>query len=203
MKHFFQFQKAVPVWERGKELCMNHTIEFLTEVVNKEDYVLSLTGSSSYLVFVNDNFFAHGPARAAHGFYKVDELPLMEALSDGINKITIRCNGYNVNSFSYLDAPSFLCAEICLDNQVVCATGTNWNAFSFLARIQKVQRYSYQRTFAEVYCLDGAAGKPVELEQVANKSFMKRDVPYCEYTRLFPKCAFQRGEFTDSEKEIY
>lgn len=199
----FQFQKAVPVWEDGQEKTMNYTLEFATKLQGKRDYILSLAGASSYLVFVNDKFLAHGPARAAHGFYKVDCLLLKEYLSEGENRIVIRCSGYNVNSFSYIDAPSFLCAEVRQQGKVVRATGYDFEAFTYPQKIRKTQRYSYQRTFAESYFLGGKKGTPVTLIQTEDKQFLERDVPYCEYGQLFPVRVFRSGTFTISEKEQY
>lgn len=199
----FYFQKAVPVWEEGQEKTMNYTLEFKTRLHGRDDYILYLAGATSYLVFVNDKFFAHGPARAAHGFYKVDRLLLRDYLSEGENQIMIRCSGYNVNSFSYIEAPSFLCAEICLRGRVVRATGYDFMASTYPQKIRKTQRYSYQRTFSEAYELTGEQGMPVTLAQMEEKRFLERDVPYCEYEQLFPVKAFRCGVFTSSDKQQY
>ena len=199
----FCFQKAVPVWENGQEKTMNYTLEFKAQLQGTDDYILYLAGASSYLVFVNDRFLAHGPARAAHGFYKVDRLPLVDCLQEGENRIAIRCSGYNVNSFSYIDAPSFLCAEIRLKDMVVRATGYDFEAFTYPQKIRKTQRYSYQRTFAESYFLGGEKGTPITLMQTEEKQFLERDVPYCEYGHIFPVSAFRCGVFTTSDKQQY
>lgn len=200
----FKYQKALPVWEKGKAADMNYTLEFMSELQGKHDYKLYISGSSSYLVFVNNRFVAHGPARAAHGFYKVDCIFLRETLSDKKNIVTIRCTGYNANSFCYLDAPSFLCAEITLDDKVIVATGYDFDAFTYPAKIQKTQRYSYQRTFAEAYRLSKEElGTVVELEHIPGQTFIQRDVPYCEYQPLFPTKVFRHGSFSSSEKEHY
>lgn len=199
----FYFQKAVPVWEEGQDKTMNHTLEFKAQLQGRDDFILYLAGATSYLVFVNDRFFAHGPARAAHGFYKVDRLHLVDCLQEGENQIVIRCSGYNANSFSYINAPSFLCAEIRLGEKVVRATGYDFMASTYPQKIRKTQRYSYQRTFAESYFLGGEKGTPVTLLQTEDKRFLERDVPYCEYGHLFPVSAFRCGVFTTSDKQQY
>lgn len=203
MTNKFQYQKALPVWEKGKSTVMNHTLEFISKLQEAKDYQLYISGTSSYLIFVNDTFVAHGPARAAHGFYKVDCIPLRDFLSEGENTIIIRCTGYNVNSFCYLDTPSFLCAEILLENKVITATGYDFDAFTYPAKVQKTQRYSYQRTFAEAYRLTNECGTIVELENTSDKIFVERDVPYCEYKTLSPLHVFRCGSFSFSEKEHY
>ena len=199
----FYFQKAVPVWEEGQEMTMNYTLEFKAQLQGRDEYILYLAGSSSYLVFVNDRFLAHGPARAAHGFYKVDRLSLADYLQEGENQIVVRCSGYNVNSFSYINAPSFLCAEICLGGNVVRATGYNFEAYTYPQKVRKTQRYSYQRTFAEAYLLGRETGVSVKLANTEEKQFLERDVPYCEYRQLFPVKVFRYGTFTTSDKEQY
>lgn len=198
-----KFKKALPVWEKGKETVMNYTLEFSSRLYGIDNYTLYVSGSSSYLIFVNDTFVAYGPARTARGYYKVDCIHLSPFLSEGENQIVIRCTGYNINSFYFLDVPSFLCAEICLRNKVIMATGYNFEAYSYPAKIRKTQRYSYQRTFAEAYHLTDDVGLPVELEKVSDKVFIERDVPYCEYRPLYPDKTLFCGTFTTSEKPIY
>lgn len=200
---YFRFQRAVPVWEQGKQTEMNHTIECLATLYGVKDYVLYVAGASSYLVFVNDIFVAHGPARAAHGYYKVDKILLKSFLIQGENVIKIRCVGYNVNSFCYLDQTSFLCAEICEDGKVVACTGDGFVAKSYLERIKKVQRYSYQRPFAESYRLYEKNNGFIQLEKTTDKTFIERDVPYGEYHKVLPLCVLQRGNITISEKDEY
>ena len=105
----YVFEKALSVWEKANCMQMNQTLDFVTVIENPtKEMKLFVTGSSSYEVFVDRRFAAHGPARCAHGFYKVDELSLDPFGNDDPFEILIRVTGYNVNSYSYLDVPSFL-----------------------------------------------------------------------------------------------
>ncbi len=64
--------------------------------------------------------------------------------------------GYNANSYYLLDQPSFLQAEVAAGEQVLASTsgaGTPFAARVLDHRVQKVQRYSVQRPFIEVYRL--------------------------------------------------
>ena len=109
----YHFRLAKPIWERGKEYEMNVTLRFSTILTaDMQNPVLCLAASSSYVLTVDGVFVAHGPQRGPHGYYFVDEIPL--ALYQGIEPKTvcIQVAGYNCNSFSYLDQPSFLCAEL-------------------------------------------------------------------------------------------
>jgi len=95
-------------------------------------------------------------AFAGHGLYRVDELPLETLLKPGKNELLIEVAGYNSNSYYLLDQPSFLQAEIVSGDRVLAATGgEGFVEFIDRSRVQKVQRYSFQRTFSEVWRLPG------------------------------------------------
>lgn len=201
----YTFLEAVPVWKTGDAAVMNQTLAFSAVIGQAEDALLCVAGHCSYLVFVNDCFIAYGPARAAHDYYKVDELPLKGLLTQEKNTVTIRVVGYNVNSYCYLDRPSFLCAEIRSNGKVLAATGRDFTAGVYRARIQKVPRYTGQRTFSEAYDLNTDALTPIpcDLAPVGSKHFLQRDVPYCEHNRIVPKGVFRRGALRTSAKETY
>lgn len=74
--HDYSFKRAVPVWADGREKEMNVWLAFTTKVPCGKHTILSVTGSSAYNIRINGEFFAFGPARCAHGFYRVDELDL-------------------------------------------------------------------------------------------------------------------------------
>jgi len=61
--------------------------------------------------------------------------------------------GYNVNSYYLLDQPSFLQAEILRDGQVIARTAAEGDFACRLVseRVQRVQRYSFQRPFGEAW----------------------------------------------------
>ena len=208
----YKFIKATPIWERGAQLTMNRTLAFVTKVSGKStDCTLALAGASSFTVFVNGKFLAHGPARCAHGFYRVDEYALGELLDLDENTVEIRASGYNVNTFAYLDQPSFLCAEIVSGGKVLACTGVENNGFFVYAvteKMMKVHRFSYQRPFTENYRLgddafDYSAREALTVESCPEKHFICRDIPYGEYDVLFPARIMGVGNVTYSEKDKY
>ena len=152
------FVAAKPVWPEGRETEKNLFVGFRASFkapANARVW-LRATGSSLYRVWLNGEFLAHGPARAAHGFYRVDELDITSRLKPGANLVAFEVAGYNVNSFYLLDQPSFLQAEVVADGRVLAGTGVAGRAFEATVlreRVQKVQRYSFQRPFTEVYRL--------------------------------------------------
>ena len=206
----YSFKKALPVWEVGTEKMMNRSLVF-TANVGRGEYTLSLAGSSAFLVLVNGSFLAFGPARAGHGYYRVDEYALGNLLTADENTVEIRMFGYNVPSFEYVDLPSFLCAEITCGDEVIAYTSADDTGFacsSFDERMTKVQRYSYQRMFVENYILDNnyldySNRARFKVAVTEPKNFICRDLPYGEYKSLFPISVMGQGSVGYSEKEHY
>lgn len=152
------FLAARPVWPAGREREMNLAVGFRASFPRPEGIctVLRVTGSSLYRIHFNGGFVGHGPARAAHGYFRVDEWVLPAGLLQDENVVAIEVAGYNINSYYLLDQTSFLQAEIVSDGKVLAASGTSLKPFEAIipgSRIQKVERYSFQRTFMESYRL--------------------------------------------------
>lgn len=214
--HNYKFMSARGVWATGREREMNLTLDFVTNIEGGKDATLCVTGASSYIVLVNGEMIAHGPARSAHGYYRVDEIKLDKYITRNVNTVALRVVGYNVNSFSYLDVPSFLCAEIISDGKAVAYTDEHsggFCAYAFNERIEKVQRYSFQRTFVESYDLSEGAfaaeygdfenAEPVSLSLAGEKNYIYRDIPYGDYEEILPSAVIQGGNVSYSEKESY
>lgn len=207
----YSFKKAIPVWEKDNENAIHRALVFTSKIKKAEACTLSLAGSTAFTVLVNGNFVAYGPARAGHGYYRVDEYVLDSFLTEDENTVEIRIFGYNVPNFQYVDLPSFLCAEICVGGEVVAYTSSplvSFTAHSLDERMTKVHRYSYQRTFVENYKLtDGAfdysARAEIEIATTENKRFICRDLPYGEYTSIYPVSVMGFGSVSYSDKEKY
>ncbi len=203
----YKFRSAKAVWETGTSAVMNRWLVFRAEIKKSADVRIALTGSCAYVVRVNGDFVAFGPARSAHGYFRVDELDISKYLNDSINIVTVTVAGYNVCSFYHLDQPSFLTAEIISCGKVVAATGrSGFICRRFTEHEERVHRYSYQRTFCEVYNMNADSDKffkdadisgveTVSLECVGDKNYIERE---CEYT-LYPirtaKKIVRRGKF--------
>ena len=149
----FDFQRAVPIWAKEREREMNCELAFRAAISGAEA-VLRLTASSIYRVWMNGEFVAAGPARAAHGFYRVDEISLTPYLKLKRNTLVVEVVAFNVNSYDTLDQPGFLTAEVIQNDKVTAATGdASFAVFDLHERIQRIQRYSFQRAFGEAYRL--------------------------------------------------
>lgn len=150
------FRTARPVWPEGLEKEKNIHVGFRTVFSGggATQVSLRLTGATIYRVFLNGKFIQHGPARGPHGFYRVDELDLSKQTDEGDNLLAIEVIGYNCNSFAYLNQPSFLQAELTVNDTLTATTGgKGFEAVLLPDRIQKVERYSFQRPFMEAYAL--------------------------------------------------
>jgi alpha-L-rhamnosidase len=153
------FVSAKPIWPKGHETEKNLLVGFRASfnAESQDRVLLRATGATIYRVFLNGQFLAHGPARGPHGFYRVDEWDLSNRLQPGPNVIAFEVAGYNVNSYYLLDQPSFLQAEILgSGGRILASTGGKGAPFTAVIlrdRVQKVQRYSFQRPFSEVYRL--------------------------------------------------
>ncbi len=150
------FWLAKPFWPEGREKEMNLFVGFraVLDSPGVKPVVVRVAGVSLYRLFVNGKFRGYGPARGPLGFFRVDEWDITPNLSGKNNVVAIEVAGYNINSFYIMNQPSFLQAEITAGSQVLAATGDRAKPFEaqiLTQRIQKVERYSFQRTFTEVY----------------------------------------------------
>lgn len=214
------FDVAKPIWVKGKQKEMNLTVGFVTkfDVSDNNCVKIKVTGSSLYRLLVNGHYVGYGPARAAHGYYRVDEWDI----SDHIRKrkenvLSLEVVGYNINSFYLLDQPSFVQAEIIANGLTIAATGVNnkarkssFNAILLNYRIQKVPKYSYQRTFVESYEMNpdynswtNGIYRDVEIvdcEITEPKELLARNVLYPEFNTINPTRVVSNGRVETNVK---
>ncbi len=212
------FRSAKPVWPKDLQTEKNLFVGFRASTFILEDQhssgksvTVRLTASSLYRLFVNGTFAGHGPARGPHGYYRVDEWDVTGLVRPGQNWFAVEVAGYNVNSFYLLDQPSFLQAEVQDGDRIVASTaghGNQFEAFLLPNRIQKVQRYSFQRPFIEVYRLEPGydewrgknqtsqttAGTPVACETTGEKKLLPRRVSYPRFDLHPPVRLISEGE---------
>ena len=209
---FVSFAEAKPVWAIGRETEMNLWLSFRAVVKGMGKTVLKLTGSSAYEVKVNGKFIAFGPARCAHGFYRVDELDLSADITENA-VITVNVAGYSADSYYHLNQPSFLCAELIENGEVTAATGKQ----GFLCRVmteheQKAQRFAGQRTFCEVWNISPLkklwesapeikekAYAMTLVRETEAKNFIERGSYYNTYDKIPTEKIISRSEFTTGD----
>ncbi len=208
-----KFVKAVPVWAFGLEKEMNVTLSFgvkfdVADAETAKNIILRSTGSTIMRIHVNGEFAGYGPARGPHGWFRVDEWQIGALLKPGKNSVVIQVAGYNANSYYHLDQPSFLQAEV-VDGagNVLAATSADekadvpaFQATYSHARLQKVQRFSFQRPFIEVYDLGRFLHDGVGLAEQPAVKYLPRRVPQPEFAIIEPKAWGATGKVTRREK---
>lgn len=194
------FTRAKPIWAKGLEKEKNITLGLYKNIrCESGSAILKIAASGFYRVFVNGKFTYFGPARCAHGYYRVDEIEL--DLRKGENNIAIETVNYYVNSFYSLMQSGFIEAELVSDGAAAAVTdeaGENaFELYELCERIRRVQRYSYQRPFAEAYRLTedfcgwrtGANGANVSPRSVIitdEKCLLPRNIPESTFTEVSP-----------------
>ncbi|HIJ72698.1 MAG TPA: hypothetical protein HPP83_01235 [Candidatus Hydrogenedentes bacterium] len=214
-----QFVKAMPIWPAGRELDKNLFVGFRARFdchADAKHVLLRVTGAVLYRIFLNGAFVGYGPVRAAHGYCRVDEIDLAGRVTAGPNLVALEVAGYNCKSFYVISQPSFLQAEILVDGEVLAATGCREPGFEarLLERAQKTVRYSFQRTFTEVYrlgpeCHEWRDEADTPMESVAcatypEKKLLPRRVPYCTFEKCTPRDFVARGRlepFDNAQKQ--
>ena len=199
----FSFVQASPVWIAGEDAALNTSVLLRAVVPQDTEAALHIAAHSRCQVFLDGAFFAEGPARAAHGFYCVSVYDLPRAAAPRV--LTVLAVGYNVNSFSVWDAPAFVCAELLSGETVLAATGADpgFEAFCDTHRVRKTPRFSFQRPATEAYIYDEAydlvrkdpsfCPAACTLGKTLPKTFIRRDVPYCDYEERCAKTVLRSG----------
>lgn len=210
-------KKALPIWAEGRQTEMNLSLGFrgVFQVKKSQNFSLKITASTLYRVFLNGEFLGYGPARAGHGYYRVDEYDLSQKVRKGENIVAVEVAGYNINTFYTLDQPSFLQAEVLSGGQVVLATGNNtdFEAFQIKERLQKVERYSYQRPFTEYYRLtkgfdqwrtsSEAPANALKLTVCNEVNLIGRNLPFPDFNIVHPASVYSSGTIELRKPEKY
>ena len=93
-----------------------------------KEYTLKITGATLYAIYLNNEFIFYGPARAPHGYLRVDEVPLQ--VHKGENTLCISVAGLNCRSFYTRNMKSFVQAEILVNDSIVAYTGRDFKGIS-------------------------------------------------------------------------
>ena len=194
------FRAAKPVWPEGLERQMNSFVEFRASFESKagERPILRVAGSSVYRIRLNGEFAGYGPARAAKGFFRVDEWPL--AAKEGRNELSIEVSAYNCNNYYIAEWPGFLQAEVVAGGRVLVETGRDFTAFD-TPRVTKCSRYSFQRAFGEAYRMSpGWNGAQLKLAEQPAVPLVERIAPLPDFpvTKLVRPIAATKVRRKDS-----
>ena len=193
------FKKAEPIFLTGlshrRDVQAGFVLTFTADP-NAVRVIFRCAAATFYRAYLNGSFVAHGPARAAHGCARVDEIDLTGRLCDSENHLAIEVAGYNRDCIYVTGDASFLQAEIVADQTVIAATNTDCRAVQLTQRLP-AERFSHARCMGEVYALDAAftqwrigafgALPPHPVERVDGpKRLLERGVPLSDDTLHTP-----------------
>ena len=116
--------------------------------------VLRVTACTFYRAYINGEFLFHGPARAAHGYARVDTIDLSGCLRIGRNNVAIEVAGYCEPTLHVTGEPSFLLAEIEIDGNIAIATDESWVGVRLDQKRSSAPPFSHARSIMEIYDLD-------------------------------------------------
>ena len=184
----FDFKIAKPIWLNEHEGKMNTTALFSAHLPKDKNTVLHITAQNTYQVFINGKFVFFGPSRASHGYYRVDHLPIGKYLTKKENEITVLVSGYHCHNFYLVSELAFFVCEATSGENVFLATGTNaWESCLYTQKLQKVERYAFQRPFCEVYdftkknVLEKGEAKAQKAYDNFGSTFIEREVSYPDF----------------------
>lgn len=161
---------------RNTELC------FVCKVGFCEDAVLSFIARDSYNLYINGKFVQYGPARAAKGYARVENVALGQYLTEGENVIAVyvQTNATKTLCFA-LEEPLFA-AEI-RDGGKLLRETDDFACYEMIDKVRKVERMSSQRGYVEVYRMqkdrepfDERLYEKCELVPVAMPKLLERNV---------------------------
>ncbi len=182
------FRNAVPIFAAGYENEKNTQAVFCCPLPAASGLKLYVTGASFYKVYLGGRFLHYGPARAAKGCARVDEIDLQVGSSGG-DMLAIEVVGYRCFSLTSVNQPSYICAEVRnAEGNVVAFTGRDFSCHMPNTHLQRVMRYSRQRQFSEVWDYregilpyDKYAEVPVA-ELLFKLNYLPRRAPYPDYS---------------------
>jgi alpha-L-rhamnosidase len=206
------FTKAQPIWPQDLAGQMNTWVSFHARVELRATTraTLRLAAATMYRLWVNGAMAGHGPARTGHHHARIDE-HVLAAPAEGVLELVIEVSDYGVPNFAATHEPAFCCAELIAGAKVLAHTAARGGGFVAERRgerVQRCERYSYQRGFSEAYRFGDrgafwrAAGyAPAQSGPVARvshaRTWLERglDMPDFSVVRPKPHSTFGRAGF--------
>ena len=200
------FKTAIPVFAKGKEEELNRGIILREKIPSLKGTSLKIAAFSFFKLIVNGEFVFFGPSRAPVGHARVETIELGKYDNGKDNEIVIEVVGYRCASLATVNRTSFVCAELTRDDDVLLATGRDFECYLLESKVQKVERYSVQRHFEEVW--DFTTGdrysedKKIELSPIDDIPTYLSSTPHPCFDKIDTDFYTSFGTFVDSGKDI-
>lgn len=201
------FLEAKPIWAKGQSERKNTFVVFTSRITARDNLQLHIAGTAFYRVFVNDSFLAAGPARCAAGYVREDILHLPQ--KNGDLDVVIEAVGYYCKSLATVQQPACLMAEVRCGQMVVATLNRDFTAYMPPCKVRKVERYSAQRHFTEVWDYRQQRGQlldkwKTEMEELVEKpKVIDRVAPYPLYWDVSLSKATVKGTYEFREDVPY
>lgn len=195
------------IWAKAPLKEMNVQYTFQYALTPEEGTKIKLAASNLYRIFVGGKLIGYGPARAAHGYSRIDEYSLSPWAGKNVT-VSVEVYSAQVNTYYIIEEDPFFAAEILCGDEVI-ATAKDFTCYRMSERVQNVRRFTFQRAFNEIYHLNsdpldffsGNAGDrtPVETVDVPMNKLISRNVHYPKLDALYGKM-IESGKLTEAKK---
>ena len=157
-------KNAQPVFIAGLEDETNVQAGFVCSIeltkgdIEGKEAKVYAAARNFYRLYVNGTLCAHGPARAAHGFLRVDEIDVSDHLTEGSNVFAFEVTSYGDPFGGYSNdtvlGKGMLRALINAGGKTVCSSPETFRAVRLIQRVQVSERISHCRQMTENYFID-------------------------------------------------
>ncbi len=126
---------------------------------------------------------AYGPARAAKGYARVDEIDITSFLKDGENLVQVYVQSCRTATLCFPCEEPLFGAEISADGKIVKTTA-DFKAYEMTDKLRKVERMSSHRGYLEIYDGDMRGETDVDkfqtltLKEVTRPKLLQRNVRF-------------------------
>lgn len=200
------------IWIENEIQTLNYMAGFVLKVSKTSGTIfLNTAGSSAFRIFLNGKLIGYGPRRSAHGYSIINRYDISKELNNDDAIIVAEVVGYNNNSYNIVKDAPFFCAEI-LNNGQIIADSNNFKAYHITSKVQKCERYSFQRNFAEIYKFqnhhqDFYSGKEiypkVNTISVQGNRLIDAVLPYSSFNEKVCEDIIEHGSVSISDESFY
>ncbi|MBO4572530.1 MAG: hypothetical protein J5762_02010 [Clostridia bacterium] len=190
----------------------NVNVLFVDKIVslNNADTVFKIIAADVYKFFINGKSVFTGPSRTAKGYCVENEFSY--PLKQGENTIAVLVSSYGVASYYVIKKEPFFAISFSVDKKEY--TENDFSAYELKERIRNVQRFSFQRGFAEIYKQDESferliedyyeKGAKLRLKKTTSPEVIEEIVPISVLERSVTGKRISQGEFyPDENKNVW
>lgn len=185
------------IWAKDFRDTMNVALMFSYSITATPDTVLRMASNVPFRLSIDGKLYSYGPRRKAHGKTAINTYDLSGFAGKEI-AIDVDCVSYRVENFYIVNQTPFFAAEILQGGKMV-ANSLDFKAYKNASKLQKVQRFSYQRGFVEAYNIDKTPTLiPVETTEEFVCELAESSAPYPRFTDLQAE-EFESGNIFEKE----